>query len=69
MAETLELSVVVPMHNEAGNAGALVAEIAAALDGRAYEMIMVDDASTDDTRAVCWCAFPARRLQPWQRAG
>ena len=52
MAETLELSVVVPMHNEAGNAGALVAEIAAALDGRAYEMIMVDDASTDDTRAV-----------------
>ena len=46
MAETLEFSVVVPMHNEAGNAAGLIEEIAAALDGRAYEMIMVDDASS-----------------------
>ena len=52
MAETLEFSVVVPMHNESGNAASLVGEIAAALEGRSYEMIMVDDASTDDTRAV-----------------
>ena len=52
MAETLEFSIVVPMHNEAGNAAGLIEEIAAALDGRAYEMIMVDDASSDDTRAV-----------------
>lgn len=52
MAETLEFSVVVPVHNESGNVGTLAREIATALDGRAYEMIFVDDASSDDTRAV-----------------
>lgn len=39
------------MKDEAGNAANLAREIAAALDGRAYEMIFVDDASRDDTRA------------------
>ena len=65
MAETLEFSVVVPMHNESGNAASLVGEIAAALEGRSYEMIMVDDASTDDTRAVLAALkaeFPALRV-------
>lgn len=51
LAETIEFSVVVPMHDEAGNAAALAREVAAALDGRSYEMIFVDDASRDDTRA------------------
>lgn len=51
MPEPVELSVVVPMHDEAGNAGALVAEIAAALEGRSFEIIAVDDASRDGTRA------------------
>ena len=51
MTEAAEFSVVVPVHNEAGNVAALVGEIAAALDGRAFEMLFVDDASTDDTRA------------------
>ncbi|HYD86995.1 MAG TPA: glycosyltransferase family 2 protein [Vitreimonas sp.] len=51
MPETIEFSVVVPMHNEAGNAALLAREIAAVLDGRSYEMIFVDDASRDDTRA------------------
>lgn len=46
-----EISVVVPVRNEADNVDALVGEIDAALDGRAYEMIFVDDSSTDDTRA------------------
>jgi glycosyltransferase involved in cell wall biosynthesis len=50
LAETIEFSVVVPVMNEAGNAAALAREIAAALDGRSYEMIFVDDASRDDTR-------------------
>lgn len=51
MADSLEFSIVVPVHNEAGNVGLLVSEIARALDGRAFEMVFVDDASTDDTKA------------------
>lgn len=51
MSEAIELSVVVPVHDEAGNAGALAREIAAALDGRSFEIVFVDDASRDDTRA------------------
>ncbi len=47
-----ELSIVVPVFNEAGNVEALAGEIAAALEGRAFEMIFVDDASTDATRDV-----------------
>ncbi len=42
---------VVPVHNEEGNVAQLIGDIAAALNGRAYEMIFVDDASTDNTRA------------------
>lgn len=52
MAQSLELSIVVPVHNEAGNVESLVTEIAAALEGRAYEMVFVDDASSDDTRVA-----------------
>lgn len=44
-----EVSVVVPVHDEAGAVGPLVAEIAAAFAGRAYEMIFVDDRSRDST--------------------
>ncbi|MDX2235244.1 MAG: glycosyltransferase [Hyphomonadaceae bacterium] len=65
MAETIELSVVVPVYNEAGNAAALAREIAQALDGRSYEMIFVDDASRDDTRAELAAArqsLPALRI-------
>lgn len=51
MAESIEFSVVVPVMNEEGNAANLAREIAAVLDGRSYEMIFVDDASRDDTRA------------------
>jgi dolichol-phosphate mannosyltransferase len=49
-AERPEFSVVVPVHNEAENVEALAAEIARALDGRAFEVIFVDDSSLDDTR-------------------
>jgi dolichol-phosphate mannosyltransferase len=44
------VSIVVPVRNEAGNVAPLIAEIAAALDGRwVYEIIYVDDGSTDAT--------------------
>ncbi|WP_428407069.1 glycosyltransferase family 2 protein [Hyphococcus sp.] len=43
------LSIVVPMYNEEGGAGVLADEIAAALKGVDHEIVMVDDASTDET--------------------
>jgi dolichol-phosphate mannosyltransferase len=48
---SVELSVVVPVCNEAENVEPLAREIDAALAGRSYEMIFVDDGSTDDTAA------------------
>jgi dolichol-phosphate mannosyltransferase len=46
---SLEFSVVVPVCNEAENVEPLAREIEVAMRGRAYEMIFVDDGSTDDT--------------------
>jgi dolichol-phosphate mannosyltransferase len=44
------VSIVVPVRNEAENVAPLIAEIAAALDGRwPYEIIYVNDGSTDAT--------------------
>ena len=45
------VSVVVPVRNEAENVAPLVDEIAAALAGRAFEVIYVNDGSTDGTDA------------------
>src|SRR5438067_7042269 len=48
----MDLSVVIPVKNEAGNIAPLVAEIAAALDGLVdYEIVYVDDGSSDATTA------------------
>jgi dolichol-phosphate mannosyltransferase len=46
-----DFSVVVPVHDEQGAAGPLAREIAAAFEGRSYEMVYVDDASRDGTLA------------------
>jgi len=48
---SVDYSVVVPVCNEAENVEPLAREIDAALRGRAYEMIFVDDGSTDETAA------------------
>jgi len=48
----LELSVVVPVYNESENVAQLVEEIAQALFATSYEMIFVDDCSTDKTIEV-----------------
>jgi dolichol-phosphate mannosyltransferase len=46
----MELSIVIPVRNEAPNIAPLVAEIKTALDGRFdYEIIYVDDGSSDGT--------------------
>jgi dolichol-phosphate mannosyltransferase len=49
---TPDISVVVPVFDEEGAAPGLAREIAAAFKGRRYEMIFVDDASRDGTRAA-----------------
>jgi dolichol-phosphate mannosyltransferase len=47
-----QVSVVVPVRNEAGNIAPLVGEIAAALTGRwTFEIVYVNDGSTDGTEA------------------
>jgi dolichol-phosphate mannosyltransferase len=43
------LSVVIPLFNEEENVAPLCAEIALVLKGRAYEIVLVDDKSTDRT--------------------
>ncbi len=47
-----DLSIVVPVFDEAGAAPGLAREIAAAFAGRAFEILFVDDASRDGTRAA-----------------
>ena len=51
MARGPDISVVVPVYDEEGAAPALAREIAAAFADREFEMIFVDDASRDATRA------------------
>ena len=46
----MQLSVVIPVYNEAKNIAPLVAAVRDALDGKmTYELIIVDDGSVDDT--------------------
>ncbi|WP_409019905.1 glycosyltransferase family 2 protein [Brevundimonas vesicularis] len=52
-----QISVVVPVHDEAGAAVPLAREIAQAFAGRVFEMIFVDDASRDATRAELQAAM------------
>lgn len=64
VASAPAVSVVVPVRNEAGNVAPLVAEIAAALAGRSFEVIYVNDGSTDATAAE----LQALQAQyPWLR--
>jgi glycosyltransferase involved in cell wall biosynthesis len=67
---TPDVSIVVPVFNETGNVGPLAREIAAAFAGQAYEMIFVDDASTDTTRAdlnALKAELPSLRVLSHQR--
>lgn len=70
---TIEISVLVPVMNEAGNIRPLIEEISAALTGRRFEIIYVDDASTDDSPAElasCAADIPELRVLRHQtRAG
>lgn len=47
------ISIVIPAHNEAGNLPSLIDEVVAAFAGRRdYEIVVVDDASSDHSAAV-----------------
>jgi dolichol-phosphate mannosyltransferase len=59
--QAVAVSIVVPVRNEADNIAPLIAEIAAALDGRwAYEIIYVNDGSTDATAERLTAAMKER---------
>lgn len=51
MSASPAISVVVPLYNEEGNVAELQRQIEAALAGREFEIVLVDDASTDNTLA------------------
>jgi dolichol-phosphate mannosyltransferase len=60
-SKTVSVSIVVPVRTEAGNVAPLIAEIAAALDGRwVYEIIYVNDGSTDATAGDLAAAMKQR---------
>lgn len=47
-------SLVIPMYNEQGNAGLLIDKIREAMSGLHYELILIDDNSTDGTvKEIC----------------
>lgn len=63
--QVLDISVVVPVHNESGAIEQLVQEISDALQGYAFEIIVVDDLSKDNTLQVLRAAkakFPQLRV-------
>src|ERR1700751_4112858 len=58
------VSVVVPVRNEAGNIASLVEEIATALGNTTFEIVYVDDGSTDATGSELTAMMATR---PWLR--
>ncbi len=63
-ANSPAISVVVPVRNEAGNIAPLVAEIAAALAAENFELIYVNDGSSDGTAAEL---SKLKAQYPWLR--
>ncbi len=66
-----EISVVAPVFNAASGIEALVQEISDALSGRAWELVVVDDSSTDDTRSrlhTLKTRFPGLRILGHRKA-
>jgi len=60
LAETPEVSIVVPARNEEANLGACLQSLVAQT-GLSFEIIVVDDGSTDGTRAIAQ-SFPGIRV-------
>jgi dolichol-phosphate mannosyltransferase len=65
MSQSPLISIIIPTINEAENLPPLVEQIAQSLGQRPYEILIVDDNSTDDTATVCQKLaqqFPIRLL-------
>ena len=73
VAKVLDISILVPVMNEAGNIRPLIDEICTAMAGRQFEIIYVDDASDDATAEellAILCDVPQLRvLRHTKRAG
>ena len=63
------ISVVIPLYNEADNVPILQTEIRSALAGLSYELILVDDGSSDDTATRVEAAPEVRLLRFQKNAG
>src|SRR5690606_16422114 len=68
------ISIVIPCRNEADDLPALLAEIGQAMQGRSFEVIVVNDGSTDRTAEVLAeqariCGFPLREIRHARSSG
>ena len=68
--EGLQLSVVIPAHNEAGSISSTVNDIVESLEAAdvGYEVIVVDDASSDDTEVIVRALAEANQRVRYHRS-
>lgn len=57
-----QLSIVIPIYNEAENVAELVERVGAAMGGRSFELICIDDGSADDSPRIL---AELARARPW----
>lgn len=73
MVAAPHVSVLIPARNEARNLDFLLDEIGAALAGRSFEILVIDDGSTDDTGALIAgrrrAGLPVRHIRHEQAFG
>ncbi len=63
------ISVVVPTYNEAGSVTGLAERLYAALAGRDWELVVVDDGSPDGTADIAAALAPRIPVKVVRRAG